>query len=327
MNFNIFRRFNFMLLIGGTTVSMIVFFVGMIQGLLPTNFWIYRCDPSLYTDNRFLAYCSDPGYGAYEHGAIYFGLEENIVANLRSANVLILGSSRAQLGFSSPVVDTYFSTRGLKYFNLGFNYWESDIFARHIIKRHDLYPEVVIVNADYFFTNAASLTAKKVMSGTRSVEFEYLLKRWAQRSHQDICIRNIYGIGEILCGRKPALYRSRFNGRTSVASWPRSFLNGTVETNEPSKNTLVRLIKNGKDFKKFLDTRNICLVITVIPSTHISSNPGRKIAAALNVPFILSNVENLSYFDGNHLDEAGASKWSASFLKKFDALNLNCKQH
>jgi hypothetical protein len=325
MNFNIYRRFNLILLIGGTAASMIVLIVGMVQGMLPVNFWIYRCDPSLYGENRFLAYCSDPAYGSYEHGAIYFGLEKDIVSNLQSASVLILGSSRAQLGFSSVIVDKYFSARGLKYFNLGFNYWESDKFAKRIIERHDLRPNVVIVNADYFFTNAASLTAKKVMSGTRSVEFEYLLKEWAQRSHQDICIRKKYGFSEYICGRKPALYRSRLNGRTSVVNWPRSFQIGPFETNEPSDNTLVRLIRNGKSFKKFLNARNICLVITVIPSTNISSNPGREIAAALKVPFILPEVENLTFFDGNHLDEAGASKWSANFLKKFDALNLNCK--
>ena len=324
MNFNIFRRFNFILLFGGTVVSIIVFVVGLTQGMLPAKFWIYRCDPSLYSDNTFLAYCSDSGYGGYEHGAIYFGLEKDIVANLRSANVLILGSSRAQLGFSSPVAGEYFSNRGLRYFNLGFNYWEADLFARRVIERHDLKPNVVIVNADYFFTNEASPTAKKVLSRTKQVEFEYFLKGWIQRSHQEICIRNKFGIGRFLCGRKPALYRSRLNGRTFVANWPRSFQNEAPKKREPSEDALVRLIGNAVNFKKFLDARNICLVITVIPSTTVSSNPGRIIAAAINVPFILSKVKNLSYFDGNHLDEAGATAWSSDFFNKFDKLNLNC---
>jgi hypothetical protein len=327
MNFKIFRRFNFILLLGGTAVSIIVFVVGLTQGMLPAKFWIYRCDPSLYGDNKFLAYCSDSSYGGYEHGAIYFGLEKDVVANLRSAHVLILGSSRAQLGFSSPVVDEYFSNRGLRYFNLGFNYWESDLFARRVIERHDLKPNVVIVNADYFFTNEASPAAKKVLSRSKQVEFEYFLKGWVQHSHQDICIRNKFGIGQFLCGHRPALYRSRLNGRTFVASWPRNFQDDATKKHEPSKDALERLIGNAVKFKKFLDARKVCLVITVIPSTTISSNPGKKIAGALNVPFILPKVKNLSYLDGNHLDEAGASVWSSDFFKKFDKLNLNCTTH
>jgi hypothetical protein len=327
MNFSVFRQFNLILLLGGAVASIIVFVVGMTYGMLPINFWIYRCDPSLYGYNRFLAYCSDPSYGGYEHGAIYFDLEKDTVANIKAANVLILGSSRAQLGFSSPIVDKYFSSRGMKYFNLAFNYWESDIFARRTIERHGLKPSVVIVNADYFFTNAASLTAKKVMSGTKSVEFEYFLKGWVQRSHQEICAQDKYRIGKLICGKKPALYRSRENGRTSVASWPYGSLDEAPKTVEPNESTLTRLIYNGKKFKKFLDARGICLIITVIPSTNISSNPGRKIASELNVPFILSDATNLTYFDGNHLDIAGATKWSSGFFKKFDSLNLNCDPH
>jgi len=327
MNFNIFRQFNFILLLGGTATSIIIFVIGMTQGMLPVKFWIYPCDPSLYEDNRFLAYCADPGFGGYEHGAIYYGLEKDIITNLRSSNVLILGSSRAQLGFSSPVVDEYFLKRGLRYFNLAFNYWEADTFARRVIERHDLKPDVVIVNADYFFTNKASPTAKKVLSRTRQVETEYFLKGWVQRSHQEICMQNKFGISKLLCGHKPALYRSRLNGRAYVASWPRSSGVSAAQTNELSERTLTRLIKNAKAFRKFLNAQNSCLVITVIPSINISSNPGRIIAAALNVPFILPHVENLSFFDRNHLDEAGATAWSTKFLKEFDKLNLNCKTH
>lgn len=85
-----------------------------------------------------------------------------------------------------------------------------------------------------------------------------------------------------------------------------------------------RLVDNAIDFKKFLEKRNICLVITVVPSVAVSQYPGRKIAAALVVPFILPHVENLTCLDGNHLDEAGASAWSTQFLEKFDTLNLEC---
>jgi hypothetical protein len=324
MKFDVFRRFNFIFLIGGITTSLVVFIFGTMQGLLPVNFWIYRCDPSLYGGDKFLAYCSDSGFGGYEHGAIYYGLEPGIVGNLRAADVLFLGSSRTQVGFSSDIVDQFFETRGVKYFNMGFNFGEADVFAQKIITRHDLKPAVVVVNADYFFTNSASSVAKELIGNTGQVELEYFLKGWVQNSHQEICSQNKLGIGAYICGRKPALYRSRSNGRVYFANWPREMKINSPEVKNPGRKIMRRLINNAADFKKFLDKRNICLVITVVPSVAVSPILGRKIAAALGVPFILPEVKNLTYLDGNHLDEAGATAWSTKFLNEFERLKFSC---
>src|SRR5919198_4818433 len=46
--------------------------------------------------DTFLAYCSSPQFGDYEHGAYYFGLEPTALDYLRQADVLGLGSSKAQ---------------------------------------------------------------------------------------------------------------------------------------------------------------------------------------------------------------------------------------
>jgi len=277
MKSHIFRRFNYILLFGGITTSVFVFIIGTMQGLLPVNFWIFRCDASLYDDKRFLAYCSDPGFGGYAHGAIYYGLEPGIVTNIKAADVLFLGNSRTQLGFSSGVVDQYFEKRGLKYFNMGFNFGEADVFVREVITHHDLKPAVVIVNADYFFTNSASSVAKEILGKNRQVKLEYFLKGWIQNPHRDICTQNKFGISQLICGRRPSLYRSRSNGRVYIASWPRGLKIDAPNAKDPSEKIMARLIDNAVNFKNFLEKRNICLVITVVPSVTVSQNPGKKL--------------------------------------------------
>src|ERR1700745_3867650 len=48
-----------------------------------------------------LAYCSSPAFAYYEHGAYFYDLEPAAVENLKKADVIFLGSSHEQIGFST----------------------------------------------------------------------------------------------------------------------------------------------------------------------------------------------------------------------------------
>src|SRR5262249_54242624 len=60
-----------------------------------------HCRSSGYGVYDFLAYCRSKQYGDYEHGALYYGLEPAARDNIRNAQVIFLGSSKTQAGFSS----------------------------------------------------------------------------------------------------------------------------------------------------------------------------------------------------------------------------------
>jgi len=87
----------------------------------------------------------------YEHGAFYYGLEREAIANLKSADVIILGNSRAQAAFSTGALRDFFATRGIKYFLLGFGYGELSDLPLHLMKRNSVRPKVLVINADPFF--------------------------------------------------------------------------------------------------------------------------------------------------------------------------------
>src|SRR5262245_32713713 len=57
---------------------------------------IFACPADGYMSGYFLAYCNATGYGDYDHGAFWFGLEDEALEYARSAQVLFLGSSRMQ---------------------------------------------------------------------------------------------------------------------------------------------------------------------------------------------------------------------------------------
>src|SRR5690242_16280065 len=71
---------------------------------------IFACDGQGYVQDRYLAYCHAPGYGDYEHGAFWFGLEPGATTFAVRANVLFLGDSRMQHAFSTRATAEWFSS-------------------------------------------------------------------------------------------------------------------------------------------------------------------------------------------------------------------------
>src|SRR5262245_56524630 len=53
---------------------------------------IFAC-PASYERDSYLAYCQAGGYGDYDHGGIWFGMEPAVTRGVAGADVLFLGSS------------------------------------------------------------------------------------------------------------------------------------------------------------------------------------------------------------------------------------------
>lgn len=317
-----FRKYNILLLSCGAIATLVMFFYAMLFGHLNANFWIFRCDASLYSNEYYLSYCDDPAYGHYEHGAIFLEVDKGSIAHLKSAQILLLGNSRAQLAFSSNAIREFFNVKDLRFYNLAFNA-EFDVFPKKIIEKLDLKPRVIIVNADYFFYNSINHVAKKVTSSLPGTKFEYALKAWVQPFHKEICGKEEHFLKGLICGNEYTQFRSRINGMVTSANWPN--LKAPINYSEafPEKEFPV-LLENAREFKKFVDKRNACLILTVVPSLFVSPRVGRKIAEDLGVSFIRPEVENLRGNDVGHLNPASAEVWSLAFLKEFKNAFYKC---
>ncbi|OHC75532.1 MAG: hypothetical protein A3G18_09340 [Rhodospirillales bacterium RIFCSPLOWO2_12_FULL_58_28] len=299
-----------------------MFVYAMVFGYLSTNFWVFRCNASLYSSEYYLSYCADQAFGSYEHGAIFLGTDEESIRNLKLADVLILGNSRAQMAFSTTAIQAFFDDRNIKHFNLTFN-GEQDVFPRKIIEKYALSPRIIIINSDYFFYNSANSTAKKIMSETPMAKFEYTMKAWVQPLHKDICGGERRLFKNLLCGDQKTQYRSRKNGRITSPNWPNENIPVSYSDDYP-ENAFQELLNNARKFKKFASDRKICLVITVVPSPVATPLVGRKIAENLGTPFIQPDVEGLTGSDSGHLNPASAEIWTNAFLKEFEPVLQDC---
>lgn len=99
---------------------------------------IFSCQADGYTMDRYLAYCNGAGFGDYEHGALWFDLEPSVKKFAAGADVVFLGDSYSQFGFSTAATDQWFSALSSHYYLLGFLYGENVVFEEKIL--HKLKP-------------------------------------------------------------------------------------------------------------------------------------------------------------------------------------------
>src|SRR5271156_6368391 len=96
---------------------------------------IFACTADGYTADRYIANCNATGYGDYEHGAFWFGLEPPAQDFARDADVLFLGNSRLQFAFSTSATADWFSAASARYYLLGFSYFENMIFTEPLLRK------------------------------------------------------------------------------------------------------------------------------------------------------------------------------------------------
>lgn len=307
--------------------TLCVFAYATLYGHLPANFWIFRCDASLYSAEHYVGYCGHPAFGDYYHGAIYLQTEPRAVENLRRASVLFFGNSRAQMVFSAQAIESFFAGRGQRYFNLALN-GEMDLFPRLTIRRLDLHPRIVVAGADYFFYDAMSPVAQDVTSGTERVRFEYAMKARVQDWHRTWCGPDERGtLAALICGSDPlfALYTSRVNGRTAAKAWPDSQeIPATADAPYPA-GLVPQLIANARDFQDFLRERGTCLVIAAIPWREVNAQAVQDVADAIGAPFVAVDDSGLTTYDGSHMDVPSRELWAERFLRGFPAAERACE--
>ena len=103
------------------------------------------------------------GGNELSHIALYHGIGSSI-EHAREADILLIGNSRTQQGFSEAVLLAEGEKLGLRIFNLAVGHVDRINFALDIIRRYDLRPRLVLLNGDQaVFRDTYSPWATRVM--------------------------------------------------------------------------------------------------------------------------------------------------------------------
>jgi len=250
-------------------------------------------------DSSADTYFVSRGQHALNHLTLYHDIGDSI-ENARQADILIIGNSRALLGFSEAVFVGEAEKLGLRVFNLAMGHADSARLARELIRRHDLNPRVLIVSGGWFFYGKRySDWAQEVIAMSRwqalKTYYEYSLA-WEleSRLHQHLPYLDQFR-------KRPypwVHYRSESTG------WFRS-------TRIPGSRYPIRIGKERKSYARSLpvaqalkaemEERGTQLVLTLLPYGRVQSGHLAYLSQELDVPYILPPFDALATADGSHL--------------------------
>lgn len=250
------------------------------------------------------------------HIVLYHDIGESI-ANARSADILIVGNSRAQLGWHEEVLQVEAERLGLKIFNLAVGHGDAARFALELIRKHDLRPRILICSGGPFmFNDRLSEWAREVVEMS---PWEARKIAWERQA--------AWKLGTFVHAYLPRLdyfdqpltswwvhYRSENTG------WWRNLL-------EPDYRYPVGFIDERADYaytlplasqlKQEMDRRGTLLVLTMVPYGNTQSGHLPFLASTLGVPSILPDFTGMETADGSHLHRESATRISREFWERF----------
>lgn len=271
---------------------------------------IFACPAREYADgDRYLAYCQARTYGDYDHGAFWFALETKAREFAASADVLFVGNSRMQFGFSASSLGRWFAANDLRYYLLGFSHVENVTFIAPLL--HGLRPKALayVINVDHFFVEQETAPGREVMHGPDSRP-RYVSKRTWQTPHRLICTWL-----PALCGNEISFFRRRETGEWWL-SGAQGLKPSDIESDLPADPERVAHAKvNAEKFIAGLGIERRCVFLTYVPTKENERAMAEALAIALGDELISPRIEGLRTFDGSHLDRQSAERFADSFLE------------
>ena len=285
------------------------------------------CNQTGYAPTRFMGFCGSDKIGSYEHAAFYHNLEPDMTRHLQAADVLVLGNSRALYGFSTQAVHDYFAARGLKYFVMAFGYSEKSGFALAIIKRYQLKPKMMIINADPFFFHHISATGVDAMREDIGNRLMVYAKKWGQNISRRTC--PVFGCVE----RAGSIFRDRVNGRwfwrdTLISDKAVGPFDPAAMKNVDNYFPHEKSVAAGKAFIAAVPVRPDCMILTAVPTPQGNfQHVAEILGPPLGLPTVNTVVPNLMTVDGEHLNTDSSERWSRSVIEAMDPYIRRCTGH
>jgi hypothetical protein len=279
-----------------------------------------QCQSSGYGDNNFMALCNNERYGDYEHGALYYGTEPGLRDSIRTAEVIFLGNSMGQIGFSSSALRDYFNHRNIRFFVMGFGYGEGSAFALAVWKKWNPAPKVLVINADPFFLEAMSPKGQEAINGRPEFLWRSLLKMLFQRVHRTVCFIPWHACRESDRGT----FRSARNGQWNESQVVRTSIPVTPPAGElPGHIERAKVL--GEAFIEAVGVNRNCIVFTGTPNSWLNSPLiAERLAIVLKTRPILPPIDGLSTMDGAHLNPASAERWSSHLVEAMTPIIEEC---
>lgn len=248
---------------------------------------------------------------------------------IRSADILIAGSSHPQLGLSAEEIAKSIAIPGKQKpvaFNIGEGYGEGLAFAREIVKNNNAYSSLVIV--DLFSPHGGGISpygrsvekvsiveayrraAETGTSFLRDWLTDRILPRASYTIAKGISFERALGVlfvRDLHTGDTTEIWEPRLGSRYDA------YERKEVHSLLPASKRPEELALSLSDVE-FFSKRGARLIATLVP--YPEGDPARadEIARAANVPFVNIDASGLDYYDRDHLTREGKSLATQRFI-------------
>jgi hypothetical protein len=225
-----------------------------------------------------------------------------------SADVLFVGNSATEFGFSTPASEHWFAANHLRFYLLGFSHFENSTFIEPLLLNLHSQARAYVVNVDRFFTGEETVIGHDVMRGSDMRRW-YITKQNWQPPHRILCAWQAR-----LCGDALSFYRQRETGEWRLTGSAR--LTGSdVGPELPVDSALVTREKTrAVAFIAKLGVAPRCIFLTYVPSKVNERATAAALASTLGIELISPQIKDLHTFDGVHLDPPSAERFSSAFF-------------
>ncbi len=269
---------------------------------------VFACPAGGFGGDRYVAYCNAQGFGDYDRGAFWFGLEPRIRDNAAAADVLFIGNSRMQFAFSANATSDWFSANRARHFLLGFSHTENVVFTGPLLA--DLKPRAraYVVNVDRFFDDTVTHPTGQILRDS-DVQSRYREKQFWQSLHRPLC-----GVAPVFCGHRLSFVRHREDGSWKLGGTGPLTATGIGDGPAIDQEKWSGYAAIAREFVSKLPVAGGCVILTIAPYAETKIDEARAIADSLGIPLLSPRLEGLRTFDASHLDRPSAERWSAAFF-------------
>ena len=272
-------------------------------------------------------YLSYRGFGGkyLDPAVLYFG-KQGTARHMKSADVLFLGSSRINYAMQDGAyAKNRLKRLGMTHYTLGFGSAEAGLFPLNVIRKHDLRPKFVVVNAEFeYFVDHFSSGAIEAMQLTlfeyRKLIFEEQSSYYVQRQlHAALPHWSAltFRPSEWVC------HRCRTTGtwilpQSSHLLFPIKE-SGDLWQGAPHPGKLSDIQKKSANlFKEEMDKRRIKIIITHVPYPTGHRRWAELFARHLDSPLVAPVLDDLYTIDPTHLSPQSARRWAEAFFTELE---------
>jgi hypothetical protein len=310
-----------------------------------TILWrIAKCDWRPPGKNFAMEACSYVLPDLYRNGMLLLDVDPRVTRAARNADVILTGNSTAFTTFTTKTFDNqiefFFRKKGLKIFIVaaegsGFR------FRKLIFDKLKLHPKIMILNLDDLILDALHDWNRELVFNPDQFIIPFRLARLAVDFQFTVCSQgdaaaddripwlrrllswlpsgDLQALQDFYChGTRKAAWKNLDNGAAPV-DWEKKPTRHMQLTELPVSDIgyFELYWRRARTVMSTPTVSESCLILHIVPSLHRSYDAFRAVAVKLGRPFVFPELrpeKNWWMYDGSHMYDESAERWTAEFL-------------